>query len=276
MVQPMGFPHDVDVVDTMIWFPTAQTEAAKVQYLFKDDLSLPEGREPIEHTIEQMDRFNIGRAVVDVELDPVGAAALARHPDRFIGSVVVDPNQGMDAVRKIAAMHRQHGIRAVSVSPMSLTPQVPIDDKRLYPVYAKCVELDLPVCITVGVPGPRVPMAAQKVELLDEVCWFFPELKIVMRHGAEPWVDLAVMLMRKWPNLYYSTSAFSPKRYPKAIVDFANTRTGADKVLFAGYYSVGLSWDRIFKELQDVPLGDDVWPRFLRDNALRVLGLADG
>ena len=269
----MGFPSDVDVIDTMIWFPSPATEAAKVGYLFKDDLALPSGREPIEFTLEQMDCHGIGRAVVDVDLDPVGREALLTHPERFIGSCVVDPNEGMRAVRKIDDLHRTLGIRALSFSPMSLSPQVPIDDRRAYPVYAKCAELGIPVFITVGVPGPLVPMAAQRVELLDEVCWFFPELTIVMRHGAEPWADLAVMLMRKWPNLYYSTSAFAPKRYPRSIVEFANTRTGADKVLFAGYYAVGLSWDRVFADLADLPLDDDVWPRFLRDNALRVLGI---
>ncbi len=272
----MGIPGGVDVVDSMIWFPSPATQAAKVEHLFKDDLALPAGREAVEYTLERMDRHGIGRAVVDVDLDPVGRGALLAHPDRFIGSCVVDPNEGMRAVQKVEALHRELGIRAVSFSPMSLTPQVPIDDRRAYPVYAKCAELGLPVFITVGVPGPRVPMAAQRVELLDEVCSFFPELTIVMRHGAEPWVDLAVLLMRKWPNLHYSTSAFAPKRYPRAIVEFANTRTGSGKVLFAGYYAVGLSWDRIFAELGDVPLQDQVWPRFLRDNALRVLGLVEG
>ena len=272
----MGFRGDVDVIDTMIWFPSPATKAAKVEYLFKDDLALPAGREPIEFTLEQMDRHGIGRAVVDVDLDPVGRSALLAHPDRFIGSCVVDPNEGMRSVRKIEDLHRELGIRAVSFSPMSLTPQVPIDDRRAYPVYAKCAELGIPVFITVGVPGPRVPMAAQRVDLLDEVCWFFPELKIITRHGGEPWSELMVKLLLKWPNLHYSTSAFAPKRYPQSIVDFANTRTGADKVLFAGYYAVGLSWDRIFAELADLPLHDDVWPRFLRDNALRVLGIGEG
>ena len=51
--------------------------------------------------------------------------------------------------------------------------------------------------------------------LIDEVCWFFPELKFVTRHGCEPWADLAVKLMLKWPNLYYSTSAFAPEVLPE-------------------------------------------------------------
>jgi len=136
-------------------------------------------------------------------------------------------------------------------------------------------ELGIPVFVTTGVPGPRVPLGPQKVERLDEVCWLFPELKIVMRHGAEPWEDLAVKLMLKWPNLYYSTSAFAPRWYPKAIIDYANTR-GADKILYAGYFPIGLTLDRIFGEMPLVPFRDHVWPKFLRDNAIRVLGLETG
>ena len=51
------------------------------------------------------------------------------------------------------------------------------------------------------VPGPRVPFGPQKVELLDEVLWFFPELRVVTRHGCEPWTDVAWKLMLKYPNL---------------------------------------------------------------------------
>ena len=149
---------------------------------------------------------------------------------------------------------------------------MPINDKKMYPVYAKCVELDVPIIVYAGVPGPRILMSPQDVGLLDEVCWFFPELKIVVRHGAEPWTELMVKLLLKWPNLYYSTSAFAPKHYPEDIVDFANTR-GADKIIYAGYYSAGLGLDRIFSELPNVPFRDHVWPKFLRENAVRVFGL---
>ena len=80
-------------------------------------------------------------------------------------------------------------------------------------------------------------------------------------------------LMTKWPNLYYSTSAYAPRKYPASIVEFANKR-GADKVLFAGYYAAGLTWDRIFAELPDVAFNADVWPKFLGDNARQVLRIA--
>ena len=160
----------------------------------------------------------------------------------------------------------------MSVFPHGLSPQVAIDAPRMYPLYAKCVELGLPLFVTVGIAGPRVPSLCQKVELLDQVMYDFPELVLVMRHGAEPWVDLAVKLMLKWPNLHYSTSAFAPRYYPREIIEYANTR-GASRIMYGGYFPMGLSLERIMSELDDVPFHDDVFPAFLRDNARRVLGL---
>src|SRR5437764_751753 len=176
---------------------------------------------------------------------------------------------GRSAGGLVRRAHEMFGVKAATAFPAGMHPQVPINDKKFYPLYAKCIELDIPICITTGVPGPRVPMLCQKTELLDEVCWFFPELRVVMRHGAEPWDALAVKLMLKWPNLYYSTSAFSPKYYPKTVIDFANTR-GTNKVMYAGYFPMGLSLERIFKDMQDVPFRDHVWPKLLHDHAARV------
>jgi predicted TIM-barrel fold metal-dependent hydrolase len=85
---------------------------------------------------------------------------------------------------------------------------------------------------------------------------------------------MAVKLMVKYPNLYYSTSAFAPKHYPKAIINYANTR-GADKIMYAGYFPMGLSLERSFAELEKVPFKDEVWPKFLRGNAMKLLGLED-
>jgi predicted TIM-barrel fold metal-dependent hydrolase len=224
-----------------------------------------------------MDHFNIEKAMLgiggraDVERGNA-QRALKEHPDRFFASYEVDPNRGMEGVRDLVRAHETFGVKAATAFPAGMLPQVPINDKKFYPLYAKCIELDIPICITTGVPGPRVPMLCQKTELLDEVCWFFPELKIVMRHGAEPWEELAVKLMLKWPNLYYMPSAFAPKHYPEAIIKYANTR-GADKIMYAGYYPMGLSLERIFSEMPNVPFRDHVWPKFLRDNAIRVFNL---
>jgi predicted TIM-barrel fold metal-dependent hydrolase len=157
---------------------------------------------------------------------------------------------------------------------IQMSTQVPVDAPKAYAVYATCVDLDIPIVVNAGIAGPRFPSACQHVERFDQVCFDFPELRIVMRHGAEPWEELAVKLMLKWPGLYYMTSAFAPKYYPKAIVDYANTR-GADKIMYAGYFPMGLSLERIFRELPDVPFRDHVWPKFLRENAMQVFKIDD-
>lgn len=288
----MAMPTDIKAIDLMLnipgddnseWYefmkPLLMDEQSRqvfkmpAQYMFKDIPNTGKKEDYIAYTIEQMDKHNIEIAMFGIDDDKENQKqALTRYPDRFICSYEANPNNGMDEVRKIQRLHQEYDIKAVTGFPSGLCPQVPINDKKWYPIYAKLVELDLPFCVCVGVPGPRLPMAPQKVELLDEVCWFFPELKVVMRHGGEPWENLAWKLMLKYPNLYYSTTAFAPKFYPQEIIDFANTR-GADKILYAGYFPMGLSLDRIFAELKDVPFKDEVWPKFLRENAIKVFKL---
>ena len=65
-----------------------------------------------------------------------------------------------------------------------------------------------------------------------------------------------------------------PKYYPKAIVDFANTR-GADKIIYAGYFPMGVTLERIFGDMPQVQFRDHVWPKFLYQNAARVLKIND-
>jgi uncharacterized protein len=286
MAGPVGLP----VIDTMVGFPhegsaqydfirkqTKDRESKEdfefpVEYMFKD---VPKGLptdDPVSLVLQQMDRFGIEKAMIGVG-EGSAQLALKTFPDRFVPSgALVDPNDVMGSVNAIRREYEQFGIRATSVFPAGTFPQVPIDDPKMYPIYATCVELSIPIFVCAGIPGPRVPFAPQEVSRIDIVMFDFPDLVFVTRHGCEPWEDLAVKLMLKWPNLYYSTSAFAPKYYPKAIIDYANSR-GADKIIYAGYFPMGLSLERIFSELPKVPLKDEVWPKFLYGNAARILGL---
>lgn len=288
----MGMPTDIKIVDCMLGIPNAEDRSdwfaafrplikdaqtleqfsMPAQYMFKDVPTTGNPGDFVKWTVEQMDRFNVEKALVGWNDDDNSRRAKELYPDRFFFDVPCDPNKGVDEVRRIKRLHSEVGISAISVFPSGTLPQVAINHKYMFPLYTAAAELGIPICLNVGIPGPRIPMETQKVEHLDEVCWFFPDLKIVMRHGAEPWEALAVKLMLKWPNLYYSTSAFAPKHYPKAIIDYANTR-GADKIIYAGYFPMGLSLDRIFADMPHVPFKDEVWPKFLRENAMKVFGL---
>ena len=300
----MGMPTNIGIIDTMMGTRAGATAKEQnyaflrqgqlkdadsknmnfpAQYMFKDVPFSDQSRaasgpvdEPAQGAdllLPQMDKWGVERAMVGVSpANVIAQKTLADHPDRFFGAYEFDPNKGMEEIRALVHMYEADGIKAATAFPAGYLPQVPINDKKMYPFYAKCVELDIPVFVCSGIPGPRVPFAPQHVERIDEVCYDFPELRFVTRHGCEPWTALAVKLMLKWPNLYYSTSAFAPKHYPADIINYANTR-GADKIIYAGYFPMGLSLDRIMDDMPNVGFKDEVWPKFLRENAVRVLKL---
>jgi predicted TIM-barrel fold metal-dependent hydrolase len=285
----MGMPTDIGIIDTMIGFPAEDFKAydfiraqlkdpsAKfdfpVEYMFKQVPKELYGssKDPIAVTLHEMDRFGVEKGLIGAGGE-VSTKALRDHPDRFIPMGGVDPNRGMEGIRDMVRQYEKYGVRGFGAFNAGYHPQVGIGDALMYPIYAKCVELGVPIFACAGVPGPRFPMWPQEVRLIDQVMYDFPELVFVTRHGCEPWEDLAVKLMLKWPNLYYSTSAFAPKHYPEAIVRYANTR-GADKIIYAGYFPMGLSLERIMTDMKSVPFHDKVWPKFLRDNARKVLKL---
>lgn len=284
----MTFRSDIGVIDLMIGFPFVDKHAVydylyavikddqskeaqfPVGYMFKDTPEELGDHDPIDYTFSRMNTHNISAGLFSIS--GIALEARRKFPNRVFLSLEIDPNDITGTVRKIRNIHAQHGLTAVTTFPAGCNPQVPVSDRRYYPIYQTCIDLDLPIIANAGVPGPRVPAACQHVEHFDQVCYDFPELRIVMRHGAEPWEDLAVKLMLKWPGLYYMTSAFAPKYFPQAIIDYANTR-GMEKIMYAGYFPAGLTIERMFSELPGVAFRDHVWPNFLRNNAIKVFNL---
>ena len=291
----MPMPTDIGVIDLMLGFPHTSVEEKKATYdffrpLLKDEQSAKDFEFPAEYmfkgvpdvvdpdtdvvqwVVDKMDAFGIEIAMTG--LNERSIEARRRHPDRFVLNLSVNPNQGMEAIRTMTRAKEEHGIVSVSVFPCGQVPQVDIDSPLMYPIYMRAVELDIPVCVNAGIVGPRMPSSPQEVMRLDRVCYDFPELTLCTMHGCEPWTALAVKLMLKWPGLHYLTSAFAPKHYPEDIIKYANTR-GADKIMYCGYFPAGLTLERQFADLPNVPFKDEVWPKFLRENAMRVFKIAE-
>ena len=290
MLSAMPMPEEPRAFDTMLGTPSNRDSWQKdfthvkdkasgdllhpAGYMFKDLPQVDGTVDYVDYLIHEMDTWGVEKGLINVAFgDEFGTRAVQANPDRLYGIYLIDPNKGMNDIRSLERATQELGVIAAGCFPSGTNPQVAINAKQMYPFYAKCVERNIPMFINAGVPGPRMRMDAQHVMHLDEVCYDFPELVLVTRHGGEPWEDFLVKLMLKWPGLHYSTSAFAPKHFPKAIVNYANTR-GANKVMYAGYFPSGLSLERIFTELRNVPFKDEVWPKFLRENALRVLNLA--
>ena len=162
----MVMPRNIGAVDTMLGFPhrdmkevyrfiTRQTRDTQskeefdfpVEYMFKDvpDKALQDVDDLIAVTVREMDLWGIEKGLIGVG-DPAGtgAEAMKRFPDRFIPSSGADPNEGMAGVNRLVREHETFGTRAVGVFPAGTFPQVAINDKKMYPIYAKCVELGIP------------------------------------------------------------------------------------------------------------------------------------
>jgi predicted TIM-barrel fold metal-dependent hydrolase len=141
----------------------------------------------------------------------------------------------------------------------------PASDAVYYPLYTKCCELDLPLCLNTGIPGPPLPGEAQNPIHLDRVCIRFPELKLCMIHGADPWWEIAIRLMIKYRNLRLMTSAWSPRRLPESLIHFLNTR-GQDRILY-GSDSPVLPMARCVTEARALDLRPGVLDKYLYANA---------
>ena len=145
----MAMPSGIGIIDTMLDLPFDDVKSTyeflapqlrdkdskeefefPVEYMFKQ---VPEaraaGEDPVEHTLALMDHFGIDKALIGSGGDASGRA-LQHHPDRFLPSIGIEPNDGMKAVESIVKAYETVGLKALAAFPAGCHPQVPINDKR--------------------------------------------------------------------------------------------------------------------------------------------------
>jgi predicted TIM-barrel fold metal-dependent hydrolase len=157
-------------------------------------------------------------------------------------------------------------VRCLRIPPFRYT--LPPTDRVYWPFYVKAIELDIPVSMNTGMPGPRRPGWVQNPVHFDEVAFHFPELRIIMTHCGQPWTDEAISVMAHWDNVFMATTSVAPKYWPAPFVQFINTR-GREKMMFGTEFPT-IPWGRAREELDDLPLRDEVQPLFFAENARRV------
>ncbi|MFD7131125.1 amidohydrolase family protein [Streptomyces sp. NPDC059894] len=226
-----------------------------------------------DQLVDEMDRLGVHRAILMNDLR-TGARSKAREfvekaPERFsLGVGGLDLLRPMRSLRILTETVANAPVSYVSVGPSFWGDgNYPPSDAVYYPLYTKACELELPVSLNTGLPGPPLPGEVQNPIHLDRVCQRFPELKLVMMHGADPWWDLAIRLMGKYPNLHMMTSAWSPKYLPASLLHFMRTR-GKKKIMFASDSPV-LSITRTVTEAARLDLDTEVLDGYLYGNAER-------
>ncbi|RME71571.1 MAG: amidohydrolase, partial [Planctomycetota bacterium] len=196
----------------------------------------------LEQTLAAYRAAGVGRALCSAWWGPRGAlidndevAGFVRESDGLLlGVASVDLRRPMRAVRELRRCVRQLGFVALRALPWLW--ELPPDDRRFYPLYAECVELGIPFCTQVGHTGPLRPSEpGRPIPYLENVALEFPELRIVAGHVGVPWLEEAISLATRFPNVYLDTSAYLPHRYPPRLVSFLQGH-GRRKVLFGTNY----------------------------------------
>lgn len=229
--------------------------------------------------IDEMDRLGVRRAILMGTLKDDAARArdfADKAPDRFsVGLGGLNLLRPVPTLRAITEAAANTPVSYVTVGPSFWGDGLyPPDDAVYYPLYSKACELGLPVCVNTGLPGPPIPGEVQHPIHLDRVCVRFPELRLCMIHGADPWWDVAIKLMLKYRNLHLMTSAWSPKRLPEALLRYMATR-GKTKIIF-GSDSPVLTMTRTVSEAARLDLGPEVLDNYLYANAERFFFDSDG
>ena len=223
-----------------------------------------------DETIEAMDEAGVEKCVLTMDPEQVDDRTLdfpKQYPGRFFFALQPDLKRGMKALWALEEVARTQPVVLARITPFLL--DLPPSDPIYYPLYAKCIELDLACAINAGIPGPPMPGECQNPMYFDRVCLHFPELKLVMQHGADPWWGTAIRLMIKYRNLYMMTSAYAPKYLPAELIHYMNTR-GKHKIMFASDHPV-LSMERCVTEACDLDLRPGVLEKYLYENAEAVL-----
>ena len=196
-----------------------------------------------------------------------------KHPDRFSGLAGVDPTLGIKQLQDLEYAVNELGFVGAHYYPhwFDLAP----DHAYVFPIYAKCVELDIPIMMQVGhnlvyQRDRRLPSVGRPI-LLDKVAILYPELKLIGIHLGVPWTEEMISMAWKHENIYIGGDAYAPKHWPKSIVHYANTY-GQDKFLFGTDWPV-IDPIRAVKEVNDLNFRPRPLKKIMRDNAISIFKL---
>ncbi len=205
------------------------------------------------------------------------AQAARENPDIMVAFASIDPHKGKMGAREARRLVEEEGVRGFKFHPTVQDFQ-PFD-RMAWPIYEVIAEHKLPAIFHTGNTGMGAGMrcgGGLKIQhsnpmLLEDVAIAFPDMQIVMAHPSWPWQDEALALAVHKPNFWIDLSGWSPKYFPKQLVQYANTLL-KDRVLFGSDFPL-LTPERWMKDAEVAGFRPEVMPGILKDNAIRLLGL---
>jgi predicted TIM-barrel fold metal-dependent hydrolase len=204
------------------------------------------------------------------------AAFCREHGKRFIGFAGVDPHKGYAAIKEL-----QHAVEVLGMRGLNLQcfeHKMPMNDARYYPLYAKCIELDIPVGLHASINfSTKTLMECGRPLALDEVMVHFPELRVVAIPPGFPWVQELIGVAWRHRNVMIGLTPVRPKylTVPDSgygpLVTYGNGLL-KDRMIFGTSYPLQPIL-RTVAETEALPLKPEVKKMWFYDNAARLLGL---
>lgn len=279
-----------EVIDFRVRLPLELRPSDELpdDYLSQYDevLSLSDNRHrTLDQLIGDMDAAGVAHAVVHAEyeygddadaLNEAVAKVVLQQPERFSGFGTISMSQ-LKLPRALAQVRRvsELGLKGLSLQPSFFG--MAIDDRLLYPVYAKADELGLAVALHTGINYTvTFPIRNDQPLQLDQIACDFPDLTLIACHAGWPWVPEMVAVLRKHPHVYAEFGGLAP-RY------VCEQNTGWE-VMFRFMNSLvsrqvlhGTDWpvfpmERALSEWRAGSLRPDVLTALLGGNAGRLLG----
>ena len=206
------------------------------------------------------------------------AEAARDNADMMIAFGSVDPHKGRMGAREVRRLIEENGVKGFKFHPtvQGFHPY----DRMAWPIYEVIAEFGLPAIFHSGHSGIGSGMrcgGGLRLEYsnpmhLDDVAIDFPDMQIVIAHPSWPWQDEALSVAMHKPNVWIDLSGWSPKYFPKQLVQYANTLL-RDRMLFGSDFPL-ITPDRWMKDFEEAGFRPEVHSLILKDNAVRLLGLA--
>ena len=138
---------------------------------------------PLSQFVKELDEAGVEWGTTFAGSNEATAEVVAKFPKKFIGQAMVNPLEGMKAVKELEKAVKELGLGCYYAVPLRTGLQP--NDKKFYPLYAKSVELGIPVFIYITMNySTALPMDLAHPKYLDEVARDFPEMKIVAGCGG--------------------------------------------------------------------------------------------
>lgn len=215
--------------------------------------------------------FERHEQLIDISAEDV-AGIVRQAPDRLFGYYGINPYKRMKGVRELETAVREMGFRGAHLLVYGF--DMDINHRDLYPYYAKCVELDVPVVIQVCHCAQTMPSGHARPILLDDIALYFPELRIVAGHTGWPWTTEAIAMAWKHKNVYLSASGFAPRMWGQDLDTFINFQ-GRGKVMWGADLPI-LTYQASARQLASKEFRDDAKRLLFRDVADTVFKLGLG